>query len=499
MKLHIIRSISWLFITIVSVTLSTSCLAYDLENMVQSYTLDNGLKVLIVERHFSPTVAFYIRYNVGAVNESSNYTGTAHFLEHMLFKGTQTIGTTNYREEAKILKKIHNVIETLDTEKMKGENADLQKVDVYTRELAQLRKRADTFVIENEIDRLYTENGGADLNASTGYDLTSYHVSLPSNKIELWARIESDRMNNPVFRSFFSERNVVIEERRQTVESKPPRKLMEQFLATAFTLHPYRRPILGWKSEMPFLNLTYMRHFFKIYHSPNNTVIAVVGDVSPPDVMKIIIRYFGGIAPQEIPPSHIPVEPPQQGERRIELVADSNPEIMIGYHKPTLPSSDDYAFDIIDIILSKGRTSRLYTKLINVEELAASITTINGFPASRYPNLFLLHAAPRYPHTAKEVEQSIYEEIERLKREAVSARELKKAKTQLKADFIRGLKSNSGLASMLSYFEAIAGDYHYITDHIKTVEKITTADIMEVAKKYLIAENRTVAILVQKQ
>ena len=490
--------IQCLVIVVSCITLASIAYAYDLETTVKKFTLPNGLTVLVVERHVSPTVSCYIRYKVGAVDEDSKYNGTAHFLEHMLFKGTKTIGTKNFAEEHAILKKLHSVINSLDAERAKGKQANKRKIEELNHQRESLEQETRKFIVGNEIDRLYTENGGAAMNASTGYDVTTYHVNLPSNKIELWARIESDRMHNPVFREFYSERNVVIEERRQSVEARPDRKLMEQFLATAFLVHHYRRPILGWASDMPFLNIDYLKYFFKTYHAPNNTVIAIVGDVSSGNVMKIIKKYFGDISPQKIHRTHLSEEPEQNGERRIKLVSDANPRMIIGYHKPTLPFYDDSVFDIIDTILSHGRTSRLYRTLVQEKGIAQSVDTGNGFPAARYPNLFIISSAPRFPHTNKELEDAIYEEIETLKNEPVSREELTKAKNQIKADFLRGLSSNSGIASMLSYFEVIAGDYRYITNQMKIIDTITAEDITRTAQKYLNPENRTVAILVKK-
>jgi len=493
-------------IVTIIVTVMTLCAAvslnaaeYNLEERVHRHILENGLTVLIVERHLSPTLSCYIRYRVGAVDEDDGRTGTAHFLEHMLFKGTRTIGTTDYRAEEPILRERDAAINALDLEKLKGPAGDSDRIARLEEELALLQKREKEYIVENEIDRLYTVNGGVDLNASTGYDVTTYHVSLPSNRIELWARIEADRMNNPVFREFYSERKVVMEERRQTIESNPDRKLMELFLAASFAVHPYRRPIIGWSSDMPFLNIDYMKSFFRTYHAPNNTVIAIVGDVTPSRVMDTVRKYFGGIAYQEIPVKNIPVEPPQMGERRIDYVAEANPQVYIGYHKPTLPSFDDYAFDIIDTILSRGRTSRLFKAIVTEKGIATGVNTANGLPGARYPNLFAIFATPRKPFTTGDLEGAIYEELERLKQEPVGERELQKAKNRLRADFLRGLTSNSGLASTLSYYEVIAGDYHYITDHMEYMEKITPQDIMRVAQQYLTEENRTVATLVQKE
>ncbi|MBA7561071.1 putative zinc protease [subsurface metagenome] len=474
------------------------CNAYDLTGRVKEFTLENGLKVLIVERHTGPTVSLYISHPAGAADEENGHTGTAHILEHMMFKGTETIGTKNFEEEKRILRMIHDVGNALDTELMKGDSADRQKIEDLRKQLETLQREAGKWSIPSEIDRLYTEKGGGDLNASTGQDLTTYHVSLPSNRIELWARIESDRMTNPVFREFYSERDVVMEERKQTVESNPGRKLMEQFLAAAFMVHPYRRPVLGWAPDMRFLNIDYTKEFFRTYYAPNNTTIVIVGDVSPDRVMKIIKRYFGRIPSQKIPVRRVTEEPPQNGERRVKLISDAAPRLIIGYHKPTLPSFDDCVFDVIDTILSGGRTSRLFKALVE-KGIAVGVNTANGFPGARYPNLFVIFAEPVSPHTCGKLEEIIYKELDILKKEPAKPKELEKAKNKLKTDLLRGLSTNSGLAGMLSYYGAVAGDWRYITTFLDLLERVTPEDVMAAAKKYFEPRNRTVAELVRDE
>jgi predicted Zn-dependent peptidase len=472
--------------------------SYEMGDRVLSYTLKNGLRILMVERHLSPTVSFYIRHRVGAVDESEGRTGTAHLLEHMLFKGTKTIGTKNYHEEHKILKLIAETGRKLDFEKMKGEKTNKSLIQALSERMEIMQKKHKKLFLDNEIDRLYVENGGDNVNASTGHDLTTYHVSLPSNKIELWARIEADRMTSPVFREFYSERNVVMEERQQRIESEPEGQLYEQFLAAAYIAHPYRRPVLGWPSDMKFLSLDYTETFFKRYHAPNNTIIAVVGDIDPAGTLKIIKKYFGAIPSRHLDLSPITEEPPQAGERRVDIVSDANPQIIIGYHKPAMPEYDDYVFDVMESILSKGRTSRFYKVLIEEKTLAESAHAVNGLPGGKYNNIFAIFAKPRHPHSSAELESAIYDEIEKLKTKIVPERELQKVKNQIRADFIRSLNSNSGLANLLSYFEAVTGSYQYITDHIKVIELVTSDDIVRVAKKYLTPDNRTVAKLVHK-
>lgn len=469
----------------------------DLEKRVKQFTLKNGLKVLLVERHVSPTISCYIRHRVGAVDENDGQTGMAHLLEHMMFKGTQSIGSINYRREKKLIARLTVAGKALDRELMKAEKRDEKKIERLRKQLNDLQSRHKLWFISSEIDRLYTENGGVDANASTGQDLTTYHVSLPRDKIEIWARIESDRMSHPVFREFYTERDVVREERRQRIESDPEGTLFEQFFAAAFAAHPYRRPVLGWPSDIRFLDPDEMTLFFRRYHAPSNTVISVVGDLDPASVMKIIEKYFGNIPPGRILPRRVTEEVPQKGERRIEVLFKAGPEFLMGYHKPAPPSFDDYVFDVIDLILSKGRTSRLHKILVEDKKQAESVWTANGMPGARYPNLFVVFAVPRDPHTASEVEASIVEEMERLKREPVSSRELDKAKNQMRADYIKGLDSNEGLAGTLSYYESLLGDWRYFTTHIDVIEKITADDVMRVAKKYLLKENRTAAVLKQ--
>jgi predicted Zn-dependent peptidase len=471
---------------------------HDLDSRVLKFTLKNGMKVLLLERHLSPTVSLYIRQRAGAVDEISGKTGTAHLLEHMMFKGTTTIGSRNYAKERDLLQKIRKTGQQLDLERKKADKADAKTMEVLAAKLKVLQEEHKRWIIPNELDRIYTQNGAEAMNASTGQDLTTYHVSLPSNKIELWARIESDRMQHPVFREFYTEREVIMEERRQRIEADPDGKLAEQFFAAAFQAHPYGRPILGWSSDMRFLNMDDVSAFFKRAHAPDHTVIAIVGDIDPRETLSIIRKYFEKIPSQKIERPSITEEPPQTGERRVEVHFAAKPQLMIGYNKPPPPAPDDYAFDVIEALLSKGRTSRFYRTIVEKMKIAESVETASGMPGARYPNLFAIFATPRPPHECRELETAIDEELEKLKQTPVPEQELQKVKNHMKADFIKHLNSNSGLAGMLSYYEALMGDYRYLTNHINVIDKITPAEIMQAAQKYLTKENKTVATLVSK-
>jgi len=266
------------------IAFSMNAFCFPLQGKIVKEKLHNGLRVLLVQRTLSPTVSLYIRYRVGAVDEAKGKSGAAHFLEHMMFKGTTSIGTKNFTAEKILLAKIEKTGRALDQEKKKGSRANRKIIDQLSRRLAHLQAEHKKLILPNEIDRLYTENGGLDMNAATGSDLTTYHVSLPANKIELWARIESDRLLNPVFREFYTERDVVMEERRQRVESDPEGKLYESLMSTAFKKHPYRRPILGYPDDLMNLTPEDIRKIQQQYQNPQNIVIAVVGDI---DIQKL--------------------------------------------------------------------------------------------------------------------------------------------------------------------------------------------------------------------
>lgn len=278
----------------------------------------------------------------------------------------------------------------------------------------------------------------------------------------------------------------------------PAGNLLECYLVAAFIAHPYRRPVLGWTSDMRNLDMAYMESFFKKTHTPNNAVIAVVGDIQPQAVLRIIKKYFGHLSTKKLIPAPITNEPEQSGEKRVDVVSDAEPQMIMGYHKPPPPAVIDYAFDVMESVLARGRTSRLFKALIDEKRLAKSIQAVNGLPGSRHPNQFVIFATPRYPHNLNELGKAIDLEIESLKREPVSETELTKVKNKLRVVYIKGLNSNAGLAGMLSYYEALLGDFRYLTHYTEAIDRITPEDILYAARTYLAKENRTIAKLIQK-
>lgn len=484
-----------------------SCLAWSvpfpvdaasrLEGKVIDRMLPNGMRVLVVERRAVPTVSFNITFVVGSVDERTGESGLAHLFEHMAFKGTTTIGTTNYERERELLDQSDRLALDIQGEERLGLRADRERLAALRREFDAVQQRARTLVVPNEIGAIYDRQGAVGFNASTGVDLTRYVVSLPANRLPLWVALESDRMSRPVFREFYTERDVVLEERRMRVDNNPMGKLYEAFLATAFVAHPYETPTIGWPSDLSHLTAPAAREFFQRHYGPGNAVVAVVGDVDAGKAIDRIAAAFGRIPSRATPPAVVTEEPPQGGERRVDVEVDAEPQLLIGYHKPDIHDPDEPVFDVIESLLSSGRTSRLYTELVTRRQVAVAASASSGEPGARYPNLFTLQAVPRAPHSLDEVEAALLAEVERLQREPVSSRELEKVVNRVDADLIRSLQSNSGLASQLAYFQAVAGDWRYVLGISDRMAKVTPDDIRRVASAWFIPRNRTVARLVK--
>lgn len=486
---------------LIVITLLAACAsgiqAATLEEKVVEHTMKNGMKLLMVERHTSPTVSAWIRFRVGSVDERSDERGIAHLLEHMLFKGTTTLGTKDFAAEKPILDKIEAVAQELTVEKSRRSKADPVKIAALEKQLASLETDASQYVVKDEFFELYSKNGGTGYNAFTSRDGTTYLISLPSNKLELWAAIESDRLQNAVLREFYTERSVVMEERRRSYDADPESKLWETFVASSFLAHSYGQPTIGWMSDIENLTRSKAEQFFHSYYAPNNAIVAIVGDIDAQKTIALVERYFGAIKPGKEPPPVTAQEPKQAGERRIELLADAEPTLIMGFHKPAIATPDDYVFDVITMILGSGRTSRFYKKLVIEQQIASDIGAFDA-PGHRYPNLFIVSANPRAPHTAKEVEDAVLAELELLKTTQVSERDLQRILNNIEYEEARRMGTNGGLARNLTEYEAITGSWRYMSEHRSRIAKVTPADIQRVAAAYFTSENRTVGFITKK-
>jgi predicted Zn-dependent peptidase len=468
----------------------------------KTHTFPNGLQLVVVERPWSPTASFVVRYKVGSADEHPGITGSAHLLEHMLFKGTKDIGTTNYQAEVPIMAKIdtlaHELTKLVEKTREPFYRGDHHEVDSLKAVIAKVQEQEKQYIIKDEFWETYLKNGGNSLNASTSNDGTQYYVSLPSNRTELWAYMESDRMGGPILREFYSERDVVYEERRLRTDNDPGGKLEEQLYAAAFTAHSYEWPVVGWASDLETVLREDVDKYFHQYYAPNNAVIAIVGDVKFDDMVALVGKYFSGIPPSQTPPPPVETaEPEQKGERRLSVEYDANPEMLIGWHEPAGGGIDLQVFDVIASLLSNGRTSRFYKNLVEDRQLATSVYASADF--ARFPSLFTIWATPKAPHTSEELENALYEEMDKLKKDGPTQWELEKVRNQLNADYVRGMQSNMGMAFRLSSMQALVGDWSYIKTLKELRQKVSADDVKRVMQKYFTKENRTVAFLVKPE
>lgn len=466
-----------------------------LEGRVAEHRLANGMTVLVLPRAGAPVVALQMTCKVGSVDELPGKTGMAHLLEHMLFKGTRRLGTRDWKAEEPLLEAIERTGRALDAERRKGPTADPARTAALEAELHALEERQRPLVVKDEIDAVYARNGAVGFNAFTTPDLTSYVVSLPSNRLELWAALESERMREPVLREYYVERDVVREERRERLETDPGSLLFEALVATAFRVHPYRNPTIGREEDSSTLDVEDTRAFFLAHYGPDNTVVAAVGDVEPEAFFALVERYFGGIAPRGRPQPALPVEPVQEGSRRALVTFDAEPRGVLAYHKPTLPERDDYVLDVADALLSDGRSSRLVRELVDRRRLLAGVSSVNGTPGGRYPNLFAVFYTPASGVEIEAAEAAVREELQRLARTPPTAEELEKVIRRIAAQRVEALLSDVGMAGQLAYFQAVAGDWRYVEEHLRILATVTPEEVSRVASAYFTDANETAVVL----
>lgn len=475
---------------------ASSLKAQDLASFEKRTTvkvLPNGLTLIVCERPEAPAFSFYTLVDAGSADDPQGESGLAHMFEHIAFKGTDQIGTTNYPAEKVALAKVEETYAAYDDEYRKRVGQDAAKLAQLKKAFDDARDAAQKFVVPNQFAELAEENGAVNLNANTGEDSTNYFWSMPSNRLELWAYMESGRIGHPVAREFYKERDVVQEERRMRTDSSPVGAMVEQFLATAYVAHPYGRPTVGWESEISQVTATEADAFHKKYYVPSNIVVAVVGDVKAAETMPLLEKYFGPIPPGPKPEAMTTIEPKQFAEKFVTIREATQPFYIEGYHRPDYRDPDNSVYDAISDILSNGRTGRLYKALVRDQKIAADAEGFSGFPGEKYPGLFAFDAVPIPGHTPDEMRDAIHKEIDRLRKEDVSDEELKTFKTRARADLLHGLADNEGLAHQLAEYQTRYGDWRQLFRELDDIDKVTKADIRRVANKVFLESNRTSA------
>lgn len=468
------------------------------EKRVTVKTLGNGLTVLVCERPEAPVFSFFTHVDVGSDREVPGITGLAHMFEHIAFKGTDKIGTNNYAEEKIALQKVEEAYHAYDLERRKEVDRDDKKVSALEKNWKDAMAAAQKYVVENQFGQIVEQAGGQGLNAFTDNEETGYHYSFPSNQVELWAYLESERFLHPVLREFYKERDVVHEERRLG-ESNPFGRLLEQFLAAAYVAHPYGQPVVGWPSDLESFSETDAENFYRTYYVPANMVVTVVGDVKASEILPLVEKYFGRLPAGPKPEPLRTVEPPQTSERTVILREASQPVFIEGYHKPGARDKDNAVYEALQDLMSNGRTSRLYRSLVRDKKIAANSGGFNGFPGDKYPNMFVFFSISTPGHTPDESRDAIHAEIERVKKLDISDEELRMIKTRAKADLLRRLGDNQGLAFQMGTAQSLYGDWRELFREVDKIEKVSKADIRRVANATFVDSNRTIGMIESTQ
>jgi len=472
-------------------------------------TLANGMKLLLVERHDDPAIAGGWVAHVGSSNERPGITGIAHLFEHMMFKGTPTIGTTNYQRDLEIIAAQEKLRDQMRAEEAKmraeyraGTIDDVMKPENKSARYKELEAEFNKLIAEqrqvlvkNEFDKIYSSNGGSSMNAFTSDDMTAYFIQVPANKLELWMWMESERLLHPVFREFYAERDVVFEERRMRTESTPLGKFAETFNSIFWESHPYSWPTVGWPSDIPSISKAQADEFYATYYAPQNITLVLVGDFDPQRASELAEKYFARIPRgKTAAPDVVTLEVKQPAEKRMYAEAETNPQVDILWHTVPFGHKDSYALQILGQVLAT-RTGRLYKGLVLTNEVATQTWAWQG--SQKWAGLFNIGGEAKDGKKPEDVEAAIYAEMEKLQHEEVPAEELQKVKNNFAAGEYRKLTSNMAILMQLLQNEGL-GNWRAINEAGPKLQAVTAADVQRVAKQYFTKENRAVAIYTRK-
>ncbi len=476
---------------------------------VTEKTLSNGMRLLLVQRDDEPTVSGGWVAHVGSSNERPGITGIAHLFEHMMFKGTPTIGTKNYQKDLEIIAEQERVRDQMREEEKKmriayraGEIDDVAKPENMTprwreleKQFQELIKQQREVLVKNEFDKIYTTAGGSGMNAFTSEDMTAYFITVPANKLELWMWMESGRLLQPVFREFYAERDVVFEERRMRTESTPLGKFAETFESLFWESHPYNWPVIGWPSDIPAISKAQADEFYGIYYAPQNITVILVGDFKTDAATQMAEKYFGRIPRgKKEAPDVVTLEVKQPAEKRMNAEAETNPQTDILWHTVPFGHRDSYPLSVLAQILST-RTGRLFKGLVLGSEIATE--TWAQQDARKWAGYFNMGGEAKEGHTPAEVEQGLYAELEKLKKEEVPPDELQKVKNNFAANEYRKLSSNTPILMQLIGYDG-EGNWREINEANAKIQAVTATDLKRVANEYFTKENRAVATYTRK-
>jgi predicted Zn-dependent peptidase len=483
------RVLTWLAAVLLVLTASAAE-AFDLASQVREFTLQNGMRWLVVTRKNAPVFSGVVMVRVGGGDESPGKTGLAHMFEHMAFKGSSRIGTRDWKHEEPVLREIEQTGAELTAASL-AEKKDDAAIAALAKKMEELRREADRFQAKNEVWEVLKRNGAHDLNAYTSKDLTAFYASMPSSRLSLWANVMAEMILRPAYREFYTERSVVVEERRTSVENDPEGALGDRILSTAYKGGPYSFATIGHAKDVQGLTVGDARAFHDRFYVASNMVGVIVGDATVEQVRRVAEQAFGAL-----PTKPRPTEPAEKGEERTDveekLPFDAAPSLAMVFHKPTLPALEEYGFDVVESLLCDGRASRLEKGLVYERRLAKSVYCSDGYPGSRFRNLFVIWVEPLKGRSLASVRAAIDVELARLGREAVGEEELARARKQVTASIVYGLDSNDDLAEALARFQTDFGDWRLLAAYPARIAAVDAAAIQALAERYLVEQNRIV-------
>ena len=457
---------------------------------VHFYRLENGLRVILYRRGIAPVFSGVVSVKVGGSDELQGHTGISHLLEHMAFKGTETIGTKDFDREKKLLSELEEIAQASD-----GATTFTPE---QKKRWSEIDSQLQTLWIKNDFFGQYESRGASQMNATTSADSTDYFNSFPRAAFEFWCRMEADRIKSPVMRQFYQERDVVMEERRTRFDDSPEGRLYEQLLGASFSFHPYRNPVIGYETDLRTVTAQQVARFHQRNYVPENIVVTLVGDVDPERDIEIVRRYFGQIKKASAPARLAYKEPVQQGERRVTLELAAAPTVLVGYHKPAYPHPDDPRISLMAEILAGGSIAPLYETLVKKQRIAASLG-VEEAPGTLHPSLLVFSLTPKSPHTGDDVLKAFDRVLDQFSQRAIDSESIERAKRSLAVSFIKEMRSNLGLAKDLANSELLFGDWKATLQWFEELMAVGPEDISRVAREYLKKSNRTVAQITQKE
>lgn len=476
---------------------------------VEVFTLDNGMKFLLVQKPEATTVSAGWVAHVGSSNERPGITGLTHLFEHMMFKGSHTLGTKDItrdlqiiEEQEKLQEKIRRIYDEQRARWRRGEIDDPFAAANRTAPEAELQKQFQALVdeqrslmIKDEFDKVYTEAGGSSMNAFTNQDMTVYFITVPANKLELWFWMESDRLYNLVLREFYSERDVVTEERRLRTESTPTGKYDELFEALVWQSHPYGWPVIGWPSDLKVISKEQAEEYYRVHYAPNNVTAALVGNFDPKLVKELAAKYFGRASRGAVdPPSVVTMEIPQLAAQKLTAECDCQPETTVTYKTVGFGHKDGFALDVLAGLMN-GRTGRLYKSLVLDRKIATSANVRQN--SQKWAGTFSFNAETKGEATPDQLEQAWYGELKKIQEEPIPAEELQKVKNQTLGSSFRRLENPFFLLIQLLVFDGL-GDWTHVNTWTARTLAVTEADVKRVAREYFAPEKRNIALYYRK-